>query len=97
VERNRIDISDIPELLALAERVQRTQEPQLLTRGDEPLAVLEPASDSGPASTGEANPNAWLEPLIGAGRSQGPGDVSANKKQYLADAYSRKRDSQDAP
>ena len=32
------------------------------------------------------NPNAWLEPLIGAGCSTGPTNVSANKHSYLAEA-----------
>jgi hypothetical protein len=29
--------------------------------------------------------NAWLEPLIGAGESEGPTDVSSRKHDYLAE------------
>jgi hypothetical protein len=32
------------------------------------------------------NPNAWLEPLVGAGVSEGPTDASERKHDYLADA-----------
>jgi|tagenome__1003787_1003787.scaffolds.fasta_scaffold20954223_2 hypothetical protein len=95
MERKSVDISNIPELVALAEQVQQTQESQVLTRGQEPLAVLEPLTDLAPATQTDTNPNAWLEPLIGAFHSQGPGDVSANKKKYLADAYYGKRNSHD--
>jgi hypothetical protein len=56
-------------------------------------------ADGGPAVTErrrrsrrlEANPNAWLEPLIGIAHFEGPGDVSSNKKQYLAETYYGKR------
>ena len=49
MERKSIDISNIPELVALAEWVQQTQEAQVLTRGQESLAVLEPVTDSAPS------------------------------------------------
>jgi hypothetical protein len=32
------------------------------------------------------NPNAWLEPLIGAGCSDGPTDVASNIHKYVAEA-----------
>lgn len=37
------DISNVPELLRLAEEVQRTEEPRLLRRHNEDLAILGPA------------------------------------------------------
>jgi hypothetical protein len=87
MERKQIDISDIPALVALAEQVQQTQEPHVLTLEGQPLAILEPLPLGSSPDEREANPNAWLEPLIGAARSEGPSDVSEHKQQYLAEAY----------
>jgi hypothetical protein len=42
-EAERIDISNIPELVRLAEEVARTRKPRLLTRGEEEVALLSPA------------------------------------------------------
>lgn len=41
-EVEHIDISDMPDLIRLAEEVARTQKPRLLTYGDEDLALLLP-------------------------------------------------------
>ncbi len=41
-EKKYIDISDIPELVSLAEEVQRTNKPLLLRQNDEDLAILTP-------------------------------------------------------
>ena len=41
--------------------------------------------DEGPKPI-PGNPNAWLEPLIGAGCSDGPTDVSSNVHKYVAEA-----------
>lgn len=81
-----IDIGHLPELAALVEQVQQTGRPRLLTRDGRTLAVLSPAARKAPRvrrSRRRANPNAWLEPLIGMGRSEGPTDVSANKHKYI--------------
>jgi hypothetical protein len=86
------DISNIPEMLRLAEEVRATRTPRVLKRGDEEIAVVAPVES--PATrrrrkeaTPPARPNAWLEQLIGIGSSEGAGDVSANKHKYLAEAY----------
>lgn len=39
---DQIDISNVPELLRLAEEVQQSNKPRLLTRDDEQLAVIMP-------------------------------------------------------
>jgi hypothetical protein len=42
-EAERIDISNMPDLVRLAEEVARTRKPRLLTRGEEEVALLTPA------------------------------------------------------
>jgi hypothetical protein len=37
-----VDVSDAPELLRLAEEVQATNMPRVLSRGSEPIAVVTP-------------------------------------------------------
>ena len=41
-ELKRIDIGNIPELLSIAEEVRRTNEPRLLKRDSEDVAILTP-------------------------------------------------------
>jgi len=41
-ELKHIDISNVPELLSIAEEVQTSGEPQILTRDTEEIAVLMP-------------------------------------------------------
>jgi hypothetical protein len=84
-----IDISNTPDLLKLAEEVQRSKEPYLLQRDNEDIAVLMPApkrTKSGtrvkPVETDDA-----LFRSIGSGRSGIPGGVSGKKHEYLARAY----------
>jgi hypothetical protein len=42
-EAERFDISNMPDLVRLAEEVARTRKPRLLTRGEEEVALLSPA------------------------------------------------------
>ncbi|MGD9891822.1 MAG: hypothetical protein AB7U18_11100 [Dehalococcoidia bacterium] len=42
-EAERIDISNMPDLVRLAEEVARSRKPRLLTRGEEEVALLSPA------------------------------------------------------
>lgn len=42
-EAERIDISNMPDLVRLAEEVAQTRKPRLLTRGEEEVALLSPA------------------------------------------------------
>lgn len=96
-ELERIDISDVPELLRLAEEVKTSGTPRLLTSGDEAVAVLTPVKPPKPPAkrrkrrdrrTGPDDP---LWNIIGIANSAGspddPRDVSENKYKYLADAY----------
>jgi hypothetical protein len=50
-ETTTIDISDIPDLLRLAEEVQTTRTPRLLKRGDEEVAMLTPLGPAADAPT----------------------------------------------
>lgn len=88
-ELRRIDISDVPELLKIAEDVHATGEPCVLRRDSEDLAVLMPAKRRAPRVP-RGKPTTADDPLwniVGIGSSQGPTDVSANKHKYLAEAY----------
>lgn len=96
----RTDISDLPEVLRLAEQVKAARAPRLLTSGDQPVAVLAPVEPSEPVSPARrrqrtTGPDDPLWNIIGIGDSAGssddPTDVSENKQKYLADAYDRPR------
>jgi hypothetical protein len=94
-ETQPIDITNLPDLLKLAEEVQSTRQPVVLKRGPDAIAViapLEPATVArGTRRRGQANPNDWLLRLADIGADSPPADqatdVSANKYQYLAEAY----------
>ena len=104
-QMKRIDVTDLPDALRLAEEVARTNQPQVLERRGQKLAVLSPIqAGSGPArgtkgARQAANPNDWLLNLIGIAESSeppdGPTDVSSNKHKYLADALLAKSHSTD--
>jgi hypothetical protein len=89
-----IDISNLPEVLRLAEEVQATGEPRVLTRGDQQVALLSPVNPAElpPAALTEqddscaATDNVFGN-IIGIARSGGPTDVAENKHKYLAEAY----------
>ena len=88
-ELQPIDVSEIPELLNIAEQVRATGQPCVLKRKDEELAVLTPVAPArqtrprrGPLSKDDP-----LFELIGIGRSGIAGGVSAKKHEYLARAY----------
>jgi hypothetical protein len=52
-------------------------------RGEPPVTHDELGAQAGRSSSSERDPNTWLEPLIGIAHSDGPGDLSTNKKQHL--------------
>jgi hypothetical protein len=84
----RIDISRIPELLSIVQEVRTTNEPAVLQQDGEDLALLSPVRPKTRSQT-KAQPvtsDDALFRLIGIGHS-GKGDISANKHQYLAEAY----------
>src|SRR5829696_4189101 len=88
-----IDITDPEALVRAAEDVERTRTPRLIKRGDQEIALLSPLAQPHQAARKRSaarsdKPNAWLTGLIGiATTTDGVTDVSANKQQYLADAY----------
>jgi hypothetical protein len=88
-ELKRIDITNVPELLRIAEEVQASQEPRVLRRDSEDLAVVRPIKPSRRRvppgrATGAKDP---LWSIVGIGRSEGPTDISENVDKYLAEAY----------
>lgn len=90
-ELKNIDVSDVPELLRIAEEVKRSGEPCVLKRDSEELAVLSPVTRLGSVRRGRrtsANDPLWN--IVGIGRSEGPTDVARNKHKYLAEAYAAK-------
>jgi hypothetical protein len=85
----RIDISRMPELLMLAQEVQRTNESAVLQQEREDLALLSPVRPKKRSQT-KAKPvtrDDALFRLIGIGKSGIPGGVSGKKHEYLARAY----------
>jgi hypothetical protein len=87
-ELEAIEIGDLPDLLHLAEEVQRTGRPRLLRRQSEDVAVLMPAPPPRKRPKGRAlTPDDALFRLIGIGKSGIPGGVSGKKHEYLARAY----------
>lgn len=88
-EPKRIDISAIPELISIAEEVMRTNEPRLLKRDSEDLAILSPVTPrKRPKSKGQpVTRDDALFRLIGIGKSNIPGGVSGKKHEYLARVY----------
>ena len=87
-EMRPIDISDMPELLRLAEEVRTTKEPRRLQRENEDIATLMPVRRSKRVPAGRPlTYDDALWKLVGSARSEGPTDVSENKYKYLAEAY----------
>jgi hypothetical protein len=89
-ELKHIDISDVPELLRIVEDMRATNEPRVLQRANEDVAILRPVKRSAKRRVLRGRPTSADDPLwklVGIGESEGPGDVSTNKYKYLADAY----------
>lgn len=86
----RIDISAIPELLSIAHEVRRTNESRVLKQDNEDLVILAPIKLMAKRGA-RGKPVTKDDPLwnlVGIGHS-GKGDISANKHNYLAEAYLR--------
>ncbi len=87
-ELKAIEISNIPELVRIAERVHRTGESRVLRRKKETLAIVKPVRAFRRILRGKpttANDSLWN--IVGIARSEGATDVSENKHKYLAEAY----------
>ncbi|MBI2941371.1 MAG: hypothetical protein HYY04_13130 [Chloroflexi bacterium] len=86
-----VEVGDAPELLRLAEEVRATNQPRVLRREGEDLAIVMPVASSGSRRTRRrplprGRPTSADDPLwniVGIGRSEGPTDVSTNKYKYL--------------
>lgn len=88
-ELKHIDITNVPELLRIAEEVQASREPRLLRRDSEDVAILRPVRRASTRRLPRGKPFTQDDPiwnLQGVGRS-GLTDVSANVDTYLAEAY----------
>lgn len=87
--RKQIDISQAPELARLAEEVRASQEPTVLSRADEALAVLilVPMVKSRSRTPRPVTEEDALFRLIGIGSSGIAGGVSGKKHEHVARAY----------
>lgn len=86
-EVQRLDVSQLPDVLALAEQVQQSETPRILIRADgEELARIMPAAPKRGRARGRriaANDPIW--DIIGIGRSEGgPTNVSEHVDEFLA-------------
>ena len=80
----------MPEVARLAEEVRTTRTPRVLRQHNEDVAVLSPVTPGAPKRRTRDRRLTKDDPLfdlVGIGHSGGPGDVSANKQRYLAEAY----------
>jgi hypothetical protein len=88
-ERKSIDITKSPELLRLAEEIQRSQEPRVLVSDAEELVEVRPVPAKRKRSA-KGQPVTEDDPLfrsLGSGRSGIPGGASGRKHEFLARAY----------
>lgn len=87
-EVKHIDISNTPELIRLAEEVQKSNQVTVLTKdGEEMLEVRPPKpAKKKRAKAGPITMDDPLTKLIGIAHS-GMSDISANKHKYLAEDY----------
>jgi len=82
-----IDISEMPDLLRLAEEVRSTNEPRLLTRNSEELAVVVPVAAHAKKRRGRVKTKADYEAFRGA--AGGWADVDTDR--LIEDIYEARR------
>jgi hypothetical protein len=85
----RINVSRIPELLRIAERVDATGEGCVLMRDDKDLAVVLPAASTTNRKVGGARTKKDLEAFLSAAGSWSDFDTD----QLVADIYESRRSS----
>lgn len=85
-EPRRVDITRIPDLIALTEEVQKSKEGAILQRAGKDVAELKPITQPDEEGTLFTRDDA-LWNIIGMDTSEGAEDMSENKHIYLADAY----------
>jgi hypothetical protein len=91
-ELEATDISNLPELLRLAEEVVASRSPRLLRRGDQAMVIVSsvesaPGVPEGPRRASPGSARDAILNIIGIGESPEPTDVSQHKHRYLAEAY----------
>ena len=91
-EVRSIDVSEVPDLLRLAEEVHRTNQPRLLKCQDEELAVIMPVKPSRRRGrrTGIITRDDPFFRMIGTGDSGIPGGISGRKYDYFKEAFGAK-------
>ncbi|MCL5958679.1 MAG: hypothetical protein M1358_05060 [Chloroflexi bacterium] len=88
-ELRHVDITHKLELLQIVEEAQSADQPLVLSKGGEDVAIVRPLRPL-KKRIPRGRPTSADDPLwklVGIGASKGPGDVSKNKHKYLADAY----------
>ncbi|MBI2864091.1 MAG: hypothetical protein HYX94_05965 [Chloroflexi bacterium] len=85
----RIDINNAPDLLSLVDEVRSTNEPRILRKENEDVAIVRPMRRPSHRRLARGQPftkddSIWN--LMGTGRS-GVSDVSENKYKYLSEEY----------
>ena len=88
-QAKEIDVTNMPEVLGIAEEVESTDEPLILRRGSKPVAIVMPMPREQALKGKPMTANDPLMKLVGF-IDTGPGDVARNKHKYLADAYEHK-------
>lgn len=92
-----IDIDDVPELVALAEEVRRTNKPRVLRRGSEDIAMLAPVGPQKvkrkrlPAGKPFTRNDALWD-VVGIGQSEESTNMAQHKHDYIADAYDPRKE-----
>ncbi len=87
-EVRHIDITHTPELLRLAEEVQKSNQLTVLTKNGKEVLEVRPAKSTRKrrAMGGPITKDDPMWNLVGTGHSR-VGDISANTDKYLAEAY----------
>lgn len=91
----RIDIGEVTDWAALAEEVRRTNEPRVLQRAREDVAMLVPLTSKKSRRVPRGKPFTSDDPLwsvVGIGQSDEPTNIALFKHEYLADAYDIQRE-----
>jgi hypothetical protein len=93
-ELKRIDIGNVPELLRIVEEVRSTNEPRVLRRDSEDVAILLPATAArGPLATRPRTKADHEAFLVSAGSWKG----SVDAEEFIAYIYERRRSSSRPP
>ena len=88
-ELKAIDVSQIPDLLRIAQDVRDTKQPLVLKRNAEELALITPLKPA-PKRLPKGRSTSADDPLwniVGMADSKGPGDISEKVDEYLAETH----------